>query len=156
MRLLPMLLLFALLAACGGNDGISDDSTRDDQGTIVEGGDVGVFVLEVGDCFDDPAGDAVQVVTVEAVPCDQPHDNQVAAKFDLPDSDFPGDDEVLAQAVTGCIDRFENAVGEPYETSRLDVLPMYPTKDGWDSGDHEVICNVYNLDLSKLTSSVVS
>lgn len=157
MRVLPALFGFAVLvAACGGNESTSDDSTRDDQGTIVEGGDVGVFALAVGDCFDDPAAEATEVYSVDAIPCDEPHDNQVVAKFDLASGDFPGEEEVMAQAYQGCLDRFEEVTGEAYETSPLDIFPLFPTEGGWDAGDHEVVCNLYNVNLSKLTEDLIA
>ena len=155
-RLLPLLLLFTLLAAACSSVGTSDASTRDDAGTIVEGGDVGVFVLAVGDCFDDPDADATQISSVAATPCDAPHDNQVYDKFDLPSGDFPGDDAVMQDAFAGCLERFESALGEPYETSPLAIFPLYPTSQGWDAGDHEVVCAVYNVDLSKLTADALA
>ena len=126
---------------------------------VTEGGDVGVFALNVGDCFDDPPdvqgdGDG-SVEAVAAVPCDEPHDNQVYHKFDLPDGDFPGEDATFDRATAGCIAQFEAAVGEAYETSPLDIFPLTPTESGWAAGDQEVICSIYNLDLSKLTADAL-
>ena len=154
-RVLPLLFVLALVgAACGGSESVSDDSTRDDSGTIVEGGDVGVFVLEVGDCFDDGSG--TEIASVAAVPCNEPHDNEVVDKFELDGGDWPGLEEVQMQSLLGCLDRFEAAVGEPYETSPLDIGPLYPTEEGWKQGDHEVICVVFNVDFTKLENSVLA
>ena len=114
-----------------------------------------MFVLAVGDCFDDP-DDLTNVGSVAAVPCDQPHDNQVYAVFDLADGDWPGQDAVGEQAALGCIDRFDAAIGEAYETSPLDIAPLYPSADTWTAGDREVVCAAYNVDLSKITGSVLA
>ncbi|MGB5756298.1 MAG: septum formation family protein [Acidimicrobiales bacterium] len=155
-RVLPIVVLLGLGAAACGSTATSDESTRNDAGDIVEAGDVGVLALGVGDCFDDPSEDATEVASVAAVPCDQPHDNQAYAVFDLPDGDWLGQDPVVDAAFTGCLDRFEAAIGEPYDVSPLDILPLYPTEDSWNAGDHEVVCAVYNVDLSKLTASVLA
>lgn len=125
-------------------------------GRLSKAGDVGVLALEVGDCFDDPATDFDEVLSVPAIPCDQPHDNQAFAKFNLNSGDWPGDDVVSQQALDGCVDRFEPAIGEAYETSPLDVAPLQPTEASWDAGDYEVLCATYNVDLSKLSISVLS
>lgn len=159
-RLLLVLPVVGLLTgACSA--ATADDSTRNDAGVVIEGGDVGVLALNVGDCFDDPPGvfetdEMTEVESVAAVPCDEPHDNQAYAKFDLPDGDWPGDEETSQDAFDGCLDEFEAMIGEPYETSPLDILPLSPTETGWRLGDHEVLCAVYNLDLSKLTTDVIS
>jgi len=154
-RLLLPLVVFALVVAACSGDSTTDNSTRDDSGTIVEGGDVGVFVLKVGDCFNEPTADGA-ISDVAAVPCDEPHDLQIYAAFDLPDGDWPGLKTVELDAALGCLERFEAAIGEPYETSPLDVFPMYPLEEGWNEvNDREVLCSAYNLDGSKLTGDVL-
>lgn len=159
-RLLLLLPAVGLLAgACSA--ATSDASTRDEDGVVIEGGDVGVLALNVGDCFDDPPGvfetdEVTEIETVVAIPCDEPHDNQAYAKFDLPDGDWPGDTAATNAAFDGCLSRFESMLGEPYETSPLDILPLSPTRDGWSLGDHEVLCAAYNVDLSKMTEDVIS
>lgn len=155
MKLLPLAIGLALAGAACAADATVDQSSRDDGGTVVEGGDVGVFVLQVGDCFDDP-DDFANVASVAAVPCTELHDNQVYAKFDLPDGGWPGDVAVQDMAVNGCLDRFEPAVGQQYETSPLDIAPLFPSVDTWGTGDREVICALYNVDFSKLTGSVLT
>ncbi len=154
-RVLPIVVLLALGAAACSSTANDDESTRNDAGEIVEAGDVGVLALGTGDCFDDPAGDETEVASVAAMPCDQPHDNQAYAVFDLPDGDWLGSEVVVEAAFNGCLERFEAAIGESYEVSPLDILPLYPTEASWDAGDREVVCAVYNVDLSKLTGSVL-
>ena len=118
-----------------------------------------VFSLEVGDCFDDeaaPGTEAVEISSVPIVECDQPHDNEVFAVFDLPDGDFPGQAAVETSALDGCIERFEPYVGQPYETSLLEVYPIYPSSGSWDQGDQEVVCALYDSSLAKLTGLQVA
>lgn len=158
--LLPLLLFFAIFGAACTSEATADDSTRDDDGAIVEGGDVGVLRLEIGDCFDDPSAsiteEPIEVASVEAIPCSAPHDNQVAAKFDLLGGDWPGLETVQFDSYSGCVDRFEALTGEAYETSPIDIFPLYPTEPGWDAGDREVICSLYNFDGSKLSVDLLA
>ncbi|MDA3040977.1 MAG: hypothetical protein O3C27_15900 [Actinomycetota bacterium] len=77
------------IAVFGGANAFDANTTRDESGEIVEAGGLGVFAMEVGDCFQVPIEDLVQ--SVEAVPCTEPHDAQVYAKFDMPDGPYPGE-----------------------------------------------------------------
>ena len=134
--LLLTLLLSLAISACGSSN---------------------VFELEVGTCFDDEGTtDASgQVASVPTVDCADPHDNEIYALFDLGGDTFPGDDATVELAYQGCYDRFEEFVGQAYETSVLEFGPFYPTGDGWnDLDDREVICFLYDIDLKKLTGSM--
>lgn len=125
------LLAVLVVSACGGN----------------------VFTLEVGTCFDDT--DETEVSSVPEVDCSEPHDNEVFAVFDYTQSDtFPGSEAMNDAAQELCIAQFEAYVGLSYPESALEVFPITPTQGSWDSGDREIICALYNLDLSKLTGSM--
>lgn len=137
------------------------DASRDDTGDIVSAGELSVFSLRVGDCFNDSQevldadGNPVSLMDLEAVPCSEPHDNEVYAVFDLELKAFPGDDAVFEMAADECLGRFEGFVGLPYEKSILDIYPIYPTKESWlEQNDREVACAVYHMDLEKLTGSM--
>ena len=128
-----LFLLTALLAAaCGGGS---------------------VFTLQVGTCFDH--SDEAEVSSVPEVDCSEPHDNEVFAVFDYEASDtFPGSSAMNEAAQELCIAEFEAYVGLSYQESALEVFPITPTQRGWESGDREIICALYNIDLSKLTGSM--
>ncbi len=117
------------------------------------GGSGTVFTLEVGTCFDDT--EESQVSSVPEVDCAEPHDNEVFAVFDYPETDtFPGNEALDAAATDLCIAQFEDYVGTAYIDSTLEVFPIIPTEASWDDGDREVICALYNNDFSKLTGSM--
>jgi hypothetical protein len=146
-------LVAGVLGACG-----DDEAERDDEGAVAEEGDVGVFSLREGDCFDDPdeleGDEAPRVESVAAVPCDQPHDNEVYHLGELPDGDFPGQQEIVQMAFDECLDPFEDFVGVPYEESELEIFPLTPSQDTWeDEDDREVVCAAYLPD-EQLTGSV--
>ena len=122
---------------------LADDAERDSEGNITEAGDEDVFSLRVGDCWNNPPSDS-EVQEVDAVPCAEPHDAEVYAEFDIPESDtYPGTDEVIAQADQGCFDEFEGFVGISADASTIEVLYLYPTEDSWDRmDDRQVSCIV--------------
>ncbi|MEL6890757.1 MAG: septum formation family protein [Actinomycetota bacterium] len=132
--------------------GGEDSTTRNEQGEITEGGELGAFRIRVGDCLGAATGEIIE--SVEGVPCSQPHDSEVYHAFMLPPGDFPGLDAVIDQAGAGCVAAFEPFVGAPYETSTYDINLIYPTEASWaELGDREVLCNVVNVDGSPLVGS---
>ena len=150
-RLGWLVVAAALVTGACGDDG----PARDAEGNITETGDVSVFSLQTGDCFDDPAAQQTQVDQVTVVPCSQPHDNEIFYSFDLPDGDFPGQDSISTASATECLgDRFTTYVGITYDESALDVFPVTPTAASWAEGDRTVYCAAFNLDLAKLSGSV--
>ena len=150
--LLTILLAAAigLAGACGG-----DEPTRDDSGSISETDDVTPNSLQVGDCFNDPDSSATEVSSLEAVPCDEPHDNEVFHVFDLEGDDYPGDDEVARLGTEGCEPELEAYVGAPPAEAGLAIVPVTPTEGSWnDSDDRTILCAAYNADGTPLTGSI--
>jgi hypothetical protein len=130
-----------LLAGCG------DNAVRGEDDQVVEAGDVGAFEVRVGDCFDDGqlSAEASEVQEVDAIPCDQPHDNEVYAIFELPDGDYPGEEAVVEQSGEGCDERFAEFTGTAYQDSQLEITQLFPTEDSWNTlDDGEVVCAVYD------------
>ncbi len=140
----------ALLALCLGLTACSsgDEATRDETGAVASEGTVDAFAVELGDCIQDPTAGAdpnevAEVQSIEAVPCDEPHDGEVYHVFDMPDGDYPGDEAVLAAVEEGCVAAFADFVGKPYEESSLDYLSLQPTQETWEQmDDREVVCIV--------------
>lgn len=126
-------------------------------GGLVACSDGNVFSLAVGTCFDDidafyeEGGGGVEDVPI--VECDEPHDNEVFALFDIAGDAFPGTSAVGTEAETGCVDRFEDYVGIDYASSRFVASWLTPTSQSWDAGDREVVCFLYDIDLAELEGS---
>jgi hypothetical protein len=134
-----------------------DDADRDASGDIVSGGDVGVAELEPGDCFDDPDDFDEVVYDVQAVPCSDPHDNEVFAVRSVssafPDG-FPGEEALQDHAYLMCSGAvFDAFVGVSYLHSSLEVISLTPTAESWRDGDRDLACVLYRLDLGKLTGT---
>jgi hypothetical protein len=117
------------------------------------GGSQSVFSLTVGTCFDDQ--DNGPISSVPEVDCAEPHDNEVFALIDYTATDeFPGTSQINDIGRQLCLEQFEAFVGIDYQDSALEVFPITPTEGSWADGDREIICALYNLDLSKLTGSM--
>lgn len=144
-RVVMLAAASVVLAGCGGDVAVRSD---DRAGPVVSPAVVDAFDVRVGDCFQgselSSTDDIEEVFDVDAVPCDVPHDNEVYAIFELPDGDFPGNDELVRLSNEGCLQRFADFVGAEYETSRLDVFSLFPSQTSWEDGDREVVCAVFD------------
>ena len=113
----------------------TNDADRDESGSIVGGGQIDVFTMREGDCFNDPqeiiddSTVEVDVQDVAGLPCSEPHDNEVYAVFDVSLSTFPGDGSMFDVATDECLKRFRGFVGISYKESILDIFAIYPTSE---------------------------
>ncbi len=135
-------------------DSDSEDSGDSGEGDsdAAEGEEVSVFRVRPGDCFDDPEGAEIREVVV--ISCDEPHDNEVYALVELDDDDdYPGENQVVDEAEELCFEAFEDYVGIPYEESIFLSLQLTPTEEGWEEGDREAVCVLYDADQDSLDES---
>ncbi len=116
-------------------------------------GSTSVFEMKVGDCFDDPGGEAV--LDVETISCDEPHDFEVFFIGDLQyEGTYPGDSEVSDMAGNLCLPHFTQYVGSDFQTSTLNISTLYPSYESWTQlDDREVVCALNDLYGQKLTGS---
>lgn len=132
------------------------DGQGSGEGGVAEAGNLDVFAVEVGDCFDDPPESDV-VYSVDTIPCSQPHDNEVFAVDAIAASlgpDFPGVDTMFKFAQDYCRGApFEDYVGIDYWESELAVWTLAPTLESWAEGDREVVCILYRVDLDRMTGT---
>jgi hypothetical protein len=139
------LVAVAALAGCSVLENIFPAQAQRDAETqeIAEAGEQDVFQVSVGDCFNDGTDESSEGVSaIAAVPCAEPHDNEIYYLFDIAGDEFPVDVDV--QADNGCYDQFAAFVGLDYETSTIDYFPIYPAVETWETGDREVICSVFD------------
>jgi len=132
--------------------GASTNADRDSSGAIVDGGNIGAFNVQVGDCFDDVSFEE-EVSSVPGVPCSEPHDNETYAVFDVSVSSYPEGEGMSELAFESCQERFATYVGKDYESSSLDITTMFPSQQSWREDDREVICAVYDMNAEKLTGT---
>ncbi len=138
---LLLLAAGALTACSSANDAVRDAGT----GEVTEAGTVDVFALTLGDCFNDDPGAGEELSSLPVTPCDTAHDNELYFEFDMPDGDFPSQEEFDAAADAQCIPAFESYVGIAYADSELDYWYLSPTADGWEQiPDRTVQCAVWD------------
>lgn len=148
---LPALVIAVMLVASSCGDG---GPTRDSEGVITEPGDISALDLREGDCFDLPADTDTTVERVRAVPCPDPHDNEVYLAFVMSDGPFPGAPSMAEEAEVRCFDAFESFVGADYFESTLEFFSIRPTSDSWEDGDRTVYCVLNSRDRAKLTGTM--
>jgi hypothetical protein len=129
------------------------EADRDSSGAIVGEGNVDAFEIRAGDCFNDTSA-SNEVSTLPGVPCSDPHDNEAFAVIELNAASYPEGDAMVQLAHESCLEHFDSFVGKDYQSSSLEILTLYPTAEGWQQNDREVVCAVYDMDATKLVGSV--
>lgn len=149
-----------LVAAGSVLVGYVTSADRDADGAIVGAGALDPAGLVVGDCFDDGDEEVVDglaiVATIAAVPCAEPHDNEVFHAFTLPGAPGatqPSADVTGRMAGEGCYAAFEPFVGRPYEDSALDFTVMTPGEEAWRLGDRRAMCVLHDVSGAPLLGS---
>ena len=128
--------LWTLLIAVVVIVALATDAERDPSGRVREAGTESVFDLRVGDCVNDL--EETTEVSVEVVPCSQPHDAEVISSFELPGGEYPGEDSIFRVADRRCSRELAAVAGaqggQPFY--------FYPTEQSWGTGDRQVNCVV--------------
>ena len=134
-------LLVILIVVVANLNGASRSSST---GKITHSGNLSVFSLAVGDCFNSPA-DTQDVASVTAEPCNQPHSAQIYAKFNLAGSNFsyPGTAAVTRLAASGCTARTGN-IDRSKATNAMTVRFLFPDQNAWLGGRRTVACMIVN------------
>lgn len=131
----------SLLQGSGGGETVARDAETQE---ITEAGTADVFKLKVGDCFDDGDLTGQEVSDVAAVPCAQPHDNEVYYEFTMSGEEWPGEEAIGAAVDEQCAPQFDTFVGLSFEESVLKWFPLTPTEGSWTQlNDRVVQCVVY-------------
>jgi hypothetical protein len=109
-----------------------------------------VFRLRAGDCLNSGPG-GISSPTV--VPCSQPHDAEVYARFALAGQDWPGDAAIGTQARQGCTARLGGYLNPQLATTVLAESYVFPNQGAWNAGERTIICEIRST-TGKLTGSV--
>ena len=143
-RLLVLpVLLAGLLTGCGALFG--SDSTR-------------YADLEAGDCYTNPnpgsGTEEEQIVEVDLIPCDEPHQQEVYHVTEMPDGDYPGQDTLATKASDICATEFEGYVGSALEETELLAGYIIPTQESWDQeGDQAIMCTLGDTSSDEVSES---
>ncbi|WP_067438824.1 hypothetical protein [Nocardioides jensenii] len=149
--LIPLLAIVLIAAIGGGIFGILA-LTGDD------GKDSGVAIddLKAGECLEssDIADGSGTIDSIETMACDDDHDAEVFATYDLSGDDAKDFD--IDAAGSKCVEELENAGGS-FDTLTSDgneVRPLVASDDP-EEGD-QVVCFIRNSDGEQLTEKIVS
>ena len=143
--------------AFAGTSAMEDNTTRDASGAITESGGLGAYQAQVGDCINFPGDNSASgiVESVEGVPCNEPHEEEMYHQFvSVAGPAWPGDAALETEASEKCFDAFEPYVGRSYQSSDLDFYFWIPTQQGWEAGDRSVNCLAFQMDGLQLTSTI--
>jgi hypothetical protein len=130
-----------------------DETTRNDQGAIVESGELGVFSFVVGDCITG-LSDSGTIESATGVPCSDKHEYEVYSETFLSDDSQTVPADIEAQADEYCYGQFSSFVGLDYESSKLDFTYIYPTEESWAGGDREITCMITAENRATITESL--
>ena len=130
---LVVIVLIVLIALLAGGD--------DDKATSTKPAAIGAQDLRVGDCITNASSPRGDVRTFVAVACTQPHDGEVFTVISLGDGRYRGKQAVIAKGQRGCAARLRRqATPKAFRDKRLGFKFVYPTKQSWAQGDHEITC----------------
>ncbi|MET9323905.1 DUF4190 domain-containing protein [Streptomyces sp. NPDC003038] len=143
---------YALMLILGLSGALDDGPPlkRDTSGQVTGPGSSKVEDIRMGDCFntdddlaeyqDKDGGQAA--FSVRIVPCDQPHEGEAYAVFDLEGGSYPGTEKVISVAEEKCAGTaLTDYVGDAAKLpEKLEVYYYHPQSTTWALGDREVTC----------------
>ena len=116
------------------------DADRDTTGQVTDSGSESVFDLRVGDCMKDLEETDAQL-TVDVMPCAEPHDAEAVSQFHLPDGDWPGMPAMTREATRRCLDEVGSAATGAPRVEEIEAFYLHPTEESWQrQDDRTVLC----------------
>lgn len=101
--------------------------------------------VAVGDCFLEETGDS-GLLPPTIVDCRASHDGEFSFIGDIGLNGWQNSDVMSELADDICKDHFEEFIGESYELSVWYSNGLWPDREAWDNGDHDVHCYVFRSD----------
>ncbi len=102
-----------------------------------------------GQCFDPLPDRDQRPYAVLAIPCEQPHRNEIFDRISYRAEDskpaprgapYPGETAVRTMAEQACYSRFETWMGIAWTSSDFDIETWYPSATSWAAGDRSITC----------------
>lgn len=166
----PLVALLAALVGAGCIDGALDSgattttTSRATTTTLVPRGILSrLDQVLPGQCFDQLPDPAQRPFAVLALPCEQPHRNEIFGRFPYrleggkaagASVPYPGEGTLRTQAEARCFEQFEPWMGVPWTESDYDIESFYPSADSWPKGDRTITCTVVEFQGKRTTGSV--
>jgi hypothetical protein len=112
---------------------------RDGTGQIVDGGLLDPYAVRVGDCIKEAFPAGVAISSVEAVPCGEPHMDEV---YHIGEIDLPAYDDAAVEAAAEalCMGPGSAGLAAVVAPEELYIGWMRPSFLSWADGDREIAC----------------
>lgn len=151
------LVIYGVIALVVFGGSVLFAARRDDSGTITGAGNLSVFDVQVGDCFDaafDP-NEYTEIDEVRAIPCAEPHQYEMYTVAGYPAGEAPSgpDEDYTPWETEACLGGFESYVGLDYDSSMYYISALVPTDSSWAQGDNTLMCFLHNDAESAMTGS---
>ena len=105
----------------------------------------------VGDCVLTVTGLGTAIDALPIVECSQPHQAEVFHVFDL-EWEQPYNAQLMSEHIDSiCLPIFEEYVGLGYWDSFLEFETFPPTEEGWELGQRETLCMLFEPDYERGT-----
>jgi hypothetical protein len=131
---------------------LSDRVHRDASGAPTSSGPVSLGDIRVGDCTKTlPLG--THIVTLNVVPCAQPHLGEVFLTYDFPSGGYPGEVEVTRESRGRCQEALPAYVGASPGETGYNIVYVKPSASSWARGRRHVICELVSPTHAELTGS---
>jgi hypothetical protein len=115
---------------------VNNIAERDAAGNITDAGLIDELDLRPGDCLNGADEDDL---LFKAVPCDEPHEDEVYGRFTLSGDGYPGGESIRRRATAGCRHRLEEALSND-GTAGFETTYFSPDRVDWAVDDHDVTC----------------
>ncbi len=120
---------------------LSGGEDEEQAPAVPTAGKVSAKDLAVGTCVTDATSTIGDVTTFDAIACSKPHDGEVFTVIALEGTAYPGVAFVTGKGQRGCRARLRRqATKAEFESRDLGFHFVYPTKQSWAQGDHDVTC----------------
>lgn len=151
------LVIYGVIALVVFGGSVLFAARRDDSGSITGAGNLSVFDLQVGDCFDaafDPNA-YTEISEVRAIPCDEPHVYEMYSVAEYPQGEAPSGQEenYTPWEQENCLGMFAAYVGIDYDSSVYYISALVPTDESWSQGDNSLMCFLHNDEETAVTGS---
>ena len=133
--LVVLVAIVPIILFAGGDEDAADEPDAPVSGSVA------AKDLTVGTCVSNANTTTGDVMTFTAVSCDEPHDGEVFTIIELEGERYPGTEFVTGKGQRGCRARLRRqATAKAFKDRLLGYKFVYPTKQSWAQGDHEVTC----------------
>lgn len=95
-------------------------------------------------------------VDAVVVPCEEPHELEVSAVFEVSDAPeaYPGEGAMEQRAGVMCLEAFGEYTGIDAWDTNLISGQVYPLAASWEQGDRQITCLIHHRDRTVLNGSV--